>query len=80
MQFQSSAERIAYTEQRETGTGDPSGKFRSLMMDVFGQVWSESTAFEIDRESVAAYRGRVMRITAGMPQFFNNMLGLNGNP
>jgi len=57
-----SAERVAYREQREDG--DPthvSGKFRSLFLDVFGRDWPEDTLFPVDRPHVAAYKARVHR-------------------
>ncbi len=73
-----SAERVAYTEQREDGSGRNSGKFRSLLMDIFGRTWPESTLFEVPRDAVAAYRARSMRVMSGMPQLFNQLLELDG--
>jgi hypothetical protein len=73
-----SAERVAYREQREDGSGMPSGKFRSLLIDIFGRTWPESCPFEVPREAVAAYRARSMRVMSGMPQMFNQLLDLPG--
>ncbi len=69
-----SAERVAYLEQREDGSGRESGKFRSLLIDVFGRTWPESVAFEFPREAVAAYRARVLRVMSGMPGLFERLL------
>ncbi len=72
-----SAERIAYTEQRECGGTLASGKFRSMFLDIFGRTWPESTAFEFDRAAVAGYRSRTTKIMSGMPQLFSTLLGLD---
>jgi Flp pilus assembly protein TadD len=72
-----SAERVAYREQREDGSGMLSGKFRSLLIDIFGRTWPESDFFEVPREAVAAYRARSLRVMSGMPQMFNQLLGLD---
>lgn len=54
-----SAEEVAYLEQRE-GWGDAvSGKFRSLLMDVFGRTYDEGAFFAVDRPAVARYKARV---------------------
>jgi Flp pilus assembly protein TadD len=73
-----SAERVAYKEQREDGSGNHSGKFRSLLIDIFGQTRPESNFFEVPRDAVAAYRARAMRVMSGMPQLFNRLLELDG--
>jgi hypothetical protein len=59
-----SAAEVGYREQRESG--DPtvaSGKFRSLLIDVFGQTYPEGALWEVDRDRVAAYKARVRRNT-----------------
>jgi tetratricopeptide (TPR) repeat protein len=73
-----SAERVAYSEQREDGSGKNSGKFRSLLIDIFGRTWPESNFFEFPQDAVAAYRARAMRVMSGMPQMFNQLLELDG--
>jgi len=73
-----SAERVAYVEQREDGSGGNSGKFRSLLIDIFGRTFPESNFFEVPRDAVAAYRARSMRVMSGMPQLFNQLLELDG--
>lgn len=72
-----SAERVAYSEQRDRASGQPSGKFRGMLMDIFGRTWPESSMFEFRRECVADYRTRVQRIMAGMPQLFEQLLSLH---
>jgi len=55
-----SADEVGYREQRESG--DPalaSGKFRSMLIDVFGQCHPEGALWQVDRDKVAAYKGRV---------------------
>ncbi|MGD1073611.1 MAG: tetratricopeptide repeat protein [Bryobacteraceae bacterium] len=68
-----SAERVAYREQRD-GSGNLSGRFRSLLIDIFGRTWPESNLFEFPREAVAAYRARTMRVMSGMPLMLNQLL------
>jgi hypothetical protein len=36
-----------------------SGKFRSLLLDVFGREYPEKTQWRVDRDAVAAYKSRV---------------------
>jgi hypothetical protein len=65
-----SAAQAAYREQRSgalnaiEGTDpDPqaeSGKFRSLLYDVFGRTFDEGEFFAVDRQAVAAYRRKVL--------------------
>jgi len=73
-----SAEQVAYREQREDASGMVSGKFRSLLIDIFGRTFPESKFFEVQRDAVAAYRARSLRVMSGMPQMFNQLLGLDG--
>jgi hypothetical protein len=64
---------VAYTEQRDA-SGKHSGKYRSLLIDIFGRTWPESNLFEFPREAVAAYRARTMRVMSEMPLVFNQLL------
>jgi hypothetical protein len=55
-----SAEAVAYQEQPAGGgTAIVSGKFRSMLMDVFGRTYPESSYFAVDRDAVARYKKRV---------------------
>ena len=65
-----SAAQAAYREQRdgalnaiEGAQPDPqaeSGKFRSLLYDVFGRTFDEGEPFPVNRQAVAAYRRKVL--------------------
>ncbi len=62
-----SAAEVGYREQRESG--DPalaSGKFRSLLLDVFGRTFSEGVMWRVDRERVVGYKARVRERTDGL--------------
>jgi len=55
-----SAERVAYREQRESGdVAVGSGKFRSMLLDVFGRTYPEAAFWPVDRERVAGYKALV---------------------
>ena len=64
-----SAEQVAYQEQRldarfrvpgAPGDGpSESGKFRSLLYDVFGRTFDEGRPFAVDRHAVLAYKRKV---------------------
>jgi ADP-heptose:LPS heptosyltransferase len=57
-----SAEQVAYTEQRVDANGsNVSGKFRSMLIDIFGRNYPENTFFAVDREAVVRYKHRVHR-------------------
>jgi hypothetical protein len=70
-----SAAEVGYREQRESG--DPaiaSGKFRSLLMDVFGATYPEGALWRVDRDRVAAYKTRVRRNTEALRTRFATLL------
>jgi len=55
-----SAETVAYQEQSAGGgTSIVSGKFRSMLIDIFGRTYPEKTYFAVDRDAVARYKKRV---------------------
>lgn len=54
-----SAERVMYQEQREDRFGQISGKFASMLVDVFGREYPPGRPFPVHRESVVAYKCRV---------------------
>lgn len=55
-----SAREVAYREQREIrGLDAASGKFGSMLLDVFGRTWPEDEPFEVDAAAVMAYKNRV---------------------
>jgi len=70
-----SADEVGYREQRESG--DPalaSGKFRSLLIDVFGQTYPEGALWRVDRDKVAAYKARVRRNTEALRRRVDRLL------
>jgi len=55
-----SAELVAYAEQpRPDLPNIISGKFRSMLIDVFGRTFPEKKFFVVDREAVKRYKARV---------------------
>lgn len=62
-----SAEEVAYVEQREQPDRTvASGKFRSMLIDMFGRTFAESMTWKVDRDRVAAYKAKVRRNTDAM--------------
>jgi hypothetical protein len=62
-----SASQVAYVEQREMGDRTfASGKFRSMLLDIFGQTFPETLFWKVDRERVAAYKAKVRANTDAM--------------
>jgi tetratricopeptide (TPR) repeat protein len=70
-----SAEEVAYREQREASTGEISGKFRSLLIDVFGRTFPEEQFFAVDRQRVMAYKVKVQK---GVAELRRALLGKFG--
>jgi hypothetical protein len=57
-----SAELVAYAEQSsEPMPGIVSGKFRSMLIDIFGRSYPEKQFFMVDRDAVRRYKTRVHR-------------------
>jgi hypothetical protein len=56
-----SAEEFEYSEQREFNSEEPSGKFRSMFLDIFGRDFSENTSHKIDRRKVIEYKVKVRK-------------------
>jgi len=62
-----SADQVAYVEQRESpDRALASGKFRSMLIDIFGQTFPENIFWKVDRDRVAAYKAKVRRNTDEM--------------
>lgn len=70
-----SAREAAYVEQRHEESGSVSGKFRSLLLDVFGRSFDEDAFFPVDRDAVAAYKAKVRRMTDEMRRIMGMVLG-----
>ena len=69
-----SAERVAYLDQRKDGTGRPSGKFRSLFMDVFGRNYREGEYFDVQRDAVCMYKVRMQKRIDHLRAFLARLL------
>jgi len=54
-----SAEEVAYHEQRDVPGGMPSGKFGSMLLDIFGRTYPEGELFSVDRQAVVRYKAKV---------------------
>jgi hypothetical protein len=54
-----SAETVEYVEQREIAGDLVSGKFASMLIDVFGRTYPEKTPWSVDREPVRPYKRAV---------------------
>jgi hypothetical protein len=55
-----SAELVAYSEQPDKQMpGIVSGKFRSMLIDIFGRSYEEKKFFIVDRDAVTRYKARV---------------------
>ena len=55
-----SAEAVAYSEQPiNSDSSIVSGKFRSMLIDIFGRTYPENAFFAVDRNAVARYKSRV---------------------
>ncbi|MGA7997544.1 MAG: hypothetical protein WCA28_21935 [Bradyrhizobium sp.] len=62
-----SAETVAYAEQPAGGeSAIVSGKFRSMLIDIFGRTYPEKTFFAVDHAAVARYKKRVNRNVAAV--------------
>ena len=54
-----SAEAVAYHEQREDPYQQVSGKFAAMLLDVFGRELPPDVFFDVDRDAVARYKTQV---------------------
>jgi hypothetical protein len=55
-----SAETVAYSEQPASDRPSlMSGKFRSMLIDIFGLSYPEKSLFAVDRDAVTRYKARV---------------------
>lgn len=69
-----SAERVSYREQRETAdANEASGKFQSMLLDIFDRTWPEDQLFEVDRAAVVRYK---MKVEANMAALRQQIVGL----
>jgi hypothetical protein len=69
-----SADDVAYQEQRVTPDLE-SGKFRSMLYDIFGRTFEENKLFSVDHEAVVRYKRKV---EANLVELRAEMYGLLG--
>jgi hypothetical protein len=70
-----SAELVAYAEQSSAQMPDvASGKFRSMLIDIFGRTFPEKKFFMVDRDAVARYKARVHRNVAKVGEHIDAIL------
>jgi hypothetical protein len=70
-----SAELAAYAEQPSDQTPEiVSGKFRSMLIDIFGRSYPEKEFFIVDRDAVTRYKARVHRNVAKVGERINTLL------
>ena len=70
-----SAEAAGYREQRESNIPQlMSGKFRSMLMDVFGQTFPEGQLWPVDRDKVVRYKQHVRRNTDELRERIRKLL------
>ncbi|MFM9862418.1 MAG: hypothetical protein ACKVRO_02325 [Micropepsaceae bacterium] len=60
------AEQVGYVEQREMDGKTVSGKFRSMLVDIFGHTYPENIFWKVDRDAVTAYKAKVRANTDAM--------------
>lgn len=69
-----SAREVKYVEQREAPGLGPSGKFGSMLRDVFGAAPPENEWWSVDRGAVLAYKLQVARNVEGLRRRFAELL------
>jgi hypothetical protein len=70
-----SAELVAYAEQPSAQMPDiASGKFRSMLIDIFGRSFPEKKFFMVDRDAVSRYKARVHRNVAKLGERIDTIL------
>jgi hypothetical protein len=70
-----SAHYAAYAEEGSRQMpGIVSGKFRSMLIDIFGRTYPEKQFFMVDRDAVARYKARVHRNVAQVGERIGGLL------
>ena len=57
---------VGLEQPAEDATSFVSGKFRSMLIDIFGRTFQEKAFFAFDRDAVARYKKRVRRNVAAV--------------
>jgi len=69
-----SAHLAAYAEEGGPMPGVVSGKFRSMLIDIFGRSYPEKQFFMVDRDAVMRYKARVHRNVAKVAERIDQLL------
>jgi hypothetical protein len=69
-----SAEWVDYREQRDMDGVEPSGKFRSMLYDIFGRTYPENMWWQVDRDKVGRYKQYVSAQMAVMREDIRKLL------
>ncbi len=69
-----SAETAAYADTPSAAHGIASGRFRSMLIDIFGRSYPERDYFLVDRDAVRRYKARVHRNVAGLRRRVGTLL------
>lgn len=69
-----SADTVQYSEQRESGNGQVSGKFRSMLLDIFGRNQPENVAWAVDKQKVLQYKQQISENMKILRQDLANLL------
>lgn len=70
-----SATEVAYKEQyEEGGAGVKSGKFRSMLLDIFGCSYPEDQFWQVNRTAVIEYKSRVRQRTDSLRMHLAGLL------
>jgi hypothetical protein len=71
-----SAELVAYVEQGGADGQEASGKFRSMLYDVFARTYPENMWWRVDREKVVRYKvfvsGQIAKLRADMQRLLHD--------
>jgi hypothetical protein len=71
-----SAHQVAYREQHESSDLTcASGKFRSMLMDIFGRDYPEGELFAVDRQQVMRYKAKVATRIDELRSHLDRLLG-----
>lgn len=76
----SSAEEVSYKLQKEDPSGLPSGKFQSLLLDIFGKTYPENQFFNVNQEKVRAYRVKVAQNVDCLKKTIESLLNEDNRP
>ena len=73
-----SAEQVAYLEQRDYGGDLVSGKFASMFRDIFGQTYPEKALIDVNKAAVLRYKTQVHLRMDSLREHLRKLLGSPG--